>query len=170
MPAITEYLVAIQIIGFFRGLRCSAGYRRHYAERVTIIDLGRAFFCVTNIFVVHIDVYEMPQLSFVIVEMLLQIRVLIGQRVKRSFYVTGLDRHRIGASGVISKRDGDQNIHSHWGLLPNSCLSLRKFDCRVETGKSKALERVGRDEAWMCSTYPRRPIFLPVQNACNPAW
>src|SRR4029453_10215114 len=69
--------------------------------------------------------------------MLFQVRVSTGQGVKRPFDGTRLDRHRVAASGVITQRGGDQDIHCHWGLLPNSYLSLQDLIVESSLGKEK---------------------------------
>src|SRR6185295_19928254 len=69
MPAVSQNLIVIQFDGARGGFvnnRNASGDRRHDAHRVAVLERRRMFFRVSNVFVVDIDIDEVPQRAFVV--------------------------------------------------------------------------------------------------------
>src|SRR5260370_15338012 len=123
--------------------RSASSDRRDDREVVTVLQRRLEPGTEADVFVVPVDVDELAQLPLVVVEPLLEARVLLIQLVERLRHIGGIDLDDGRATRELAKRAGDANLDRHGVVIISKVRRSAPYTrprCRHSTTRSSSAE------------------------------
>ena len=96
----------------------TAGDGRHDADRVTVFRGSIFFGEVTDVLVIHVDIHEAANFSFIRKQMLFQLGIRPGQAAKRLTHGGRVTFEAGLLPGKLAKRRWNHNLYGHTDVSP----------------------------------------------------